>query len=669
MDPSPNSRNKALESLTVEMEQAQLEDSEERELKTLDRYQYNPLSTSDSIRVFQFHETRSQLECTIREIKLSDGGYTALSYEWGSHETPFRMIVRDHDGIALGYVPLTINLRSALADLRDTQGLESGQYWIDQITIDQSDNLEKGHQVKLMKDVYRNAFQVITYLGPHAQDMEGEAGALKLLSRIDTHFRPNYKYINSQSIEETYRYNLSELPVKDPPDNTFGNDPSWPALLSIVFGAWLRRLWMVQENILCSNTTMLRGRQELDWFSVAAIPILFYLELLPREVLNLELKNLRLTYDPGADCGPLSLTWDARHSHIYEKGESANFCSLAENLAFYDNLDCADPRDRIFAVLGVSKSASVLGIEPNYKIPVHQLYTQVSKRILIQDQDLYLLEVVGSQEVRSHSPLPTWAFAGTAHCMMDLFDFQPHPQKHSNIRFEDNDKIMVCKGLIVRQLRIVSEPVDWITFDLTRKDWIRFYIQIFELFSFVVKDAAKSGNSVTALVFAIIADPAWTSTILDATFYTWCFYRYLIVHLHAKAPDLVERQKPVCDEIQDATALLHRLLGDDDRVVHAPPWSPLTSEENQVGSELWSRILVEGRSIGITESDDICNVTGRAQQGDVLALLAGGELAYILRPFGDKYQYIGSAYHHEFVNGAAYRDMSPEEVDQEIQIV
>ncbi|KAH6662497.1 heterokaryon incompatibility protein-domain-containing protein [Halenospora varia] len=668
--PSPESRNEALDSPALETRQDDLDDGEDEELQHLERYQYNPLSANDKIRVFHFQDTKSRLECTIKEIKLSDGGYTALSYEWGSQETPFRMFVRDRDGRALGYIPLTTNLHNALTDLQDTPGLEGKHYWIDQITINQCDNLEKGHQVKLMKDVYGNAFQVITYLGTHAKNMEEEAQALDLLLRIDTHFCPNYKYLDFKSMYEKYFYDLGKLPVQKPPDDTFGNDPAWPALLRIVFGAWLGRLWMVQENILCPNTVMLRGHKQLEWLSIAAIPILFHLQLLPVELLDREVNNLGLRFSPLDNLSPLALTWDARHAQIHRnKARYENFRPLADNLAFYDLLDCENPRDRIFAVLGVSADADVLGIEPDYKIPVHELYTQVSKRILIHGHNLYFLGIVGKQEVGSHPLLLTWAFAGTPQCMVTISSFRPHPYERSDIEFEDNDRTMVIKGHIARKLRFVSEPVNWYKLAKDEKDWIMFYSQIVTLCCLVMKSATNPENSVKALLSALVADYHWALTVSETTFYTWCFCRYLATCLHTWTLGSIERQEPVCDEIRSMISLLHKLFQNDDTIIQVDPWSPITDEEYKVGREMLGRTRIEGRSIAITENEEFCNVTGRAQQDDVIALLAGGELAYVLRAVGDKYQYIGDAYVHEFVDGDAYKDVSPEEVDVEIRII
>lgn len=99
-------------------------------------YTYTPLQGPNTIRVLELLPNQGYLECEIREIHYSVGGYYALSYVWGSPEKPFYAIVRneDEDGVA-GYIPLTTNLIHALHDLRACGKIEDKVFWIDQICI------------------------------------------------------------------------------------------------------------------------------------------------------------------------------------------------------------------------------------------------------------------------------------------------------------------------------------------------------------------------------------------------------------------------------------------------------------------------------------------------------------------------------------------------------
>ena len=89
---------------------------------------------------------------------MSDGvPYSALSYAWGSNEKLYSIIVDD------SVLEVTSNLFEALQHIRSD--LEDRILWIDAICIDQGNEIEKGHQVKQMGRIYKEADQVLVWLG------------------------------------------------------------------------------------------------------------------------------------------------------------------------------------------------------------------------------------------------------------------------------------------------------------------------------------------------------------------------------------------------------------------------------------------------------------------------------------------------------------------------
>jgi heterokaryon incompatibility protein (HET) len=100
-------------------------------------YVYEDLEGKDKIRVVHLHRADDVIECSIRQVSWSEGGYQALSYVWGSADRSYRAIVRDQDSLSLGYIPLTPNRKNALHDLYNTKEVTSKVFWIDQICINQ----------------------------------------------------------------------------------------------------------------------------------------------------------------------------------------------------------------------------------------------------------------------------------------------------------------------------------------------------------------------------------------------------------------------------------------------------------------------------------------------------------------------------------------------------
>jgi hypothetical protein len=53
-------------------------------------------------------------------------------------------------------------------------------------------------------------------------------------------------------------------------------------LLQVAYGEWVRRLWIVQEQLLNRELVMLHGFSLFSWDVAADIPLPFAVQLLPK---------------------------------------------------------------------------------------------------------------------------------------------------------------------------------------------------------------------------------------------------------------------------------------------------------------------------------------------------------------------------------------------------
>jgi Heterokaryon incompatibility protein (HET) len=127
-------------------------------------FPFPPLLGQDTIRLFRLtHAADEEIPLTgeLFEYSLRDSStlhlYEALSYTWGSEDTPKSAIVNDN------VFAITANLESALLRLRN-HTLDRVM-WIDAICINQEDDAEKQQQIPHMADIYRKASRVIVDLG------------------------------------------------------------------------------------------------------------------------------------------------------------------------------------------------------------------------------------------------------------------------------------------------------------------------------------------------------------------------------------------------------------------------------------------------------------------------------------------------------------------------
>ncbi|KAI4937077.1 uncharacterized protein J4E92_001804 [Alternaria infectoria] len=131
------------------------------------QYVYQPLDESnDEIRLITLlpaADRDSEVICDINIVRLTEEDvpqYEALSYTWGSAESPCRLRV---SSISDHSIDITENLAEALPYLRDP--VSPRVLWIDSIAINQKDLGEKGQQVQRMADIFSLAERVIVWLG------------------------------------------------------------------------------------------------------------------------------------------------------------------------------------------------------------------------------------------------------------------------------------------------------------------------------------------------------------------------------------------------------------------------------------------------------------------------------------------------------------------------
>jgi hypothetical protein len=117
------------------------------------------------------------VRCKMFEIHLraSDRArpYEALSYCWGSEKKTHSIIVDAQDnGTSNVQIRVTQNLHAALLHLQDQE--LPRVFWVDAISIDQSNKAEKENQIQLMAEIFAKASRVIVWLG-ESQDSSDKA--------------------------------------------------------------------------------------------------------------------------------------------------------------------------------------------------------------------------------------------------------------------------------------------------------------------------------------------------------------------------------------------------------------------------------------------------------------------------------------------------------------
>jgi hypothetical protein len=629
------------------------------------------------------------VRCTTREINLTEGGYQALSYVWGSQEQPYRAIVQDARGVPIGYLPLTSNLNHALHDLWRAKDLKEKVFWIDQICIDQDNDEEKNHQVAMMGRIYKSANSVITYLGP-AVDAKLEKSGIQLLDDLNRHFSPVYKELQKcnslgkardQRLLERFReFEISENVIKHKQWHVV---MEW--IMTLAYDEYATRLWIIQEQVLNDQINMLRGPNILAWDAVAILPALFNLGFLPPGYMFMV---RRIYPSPGLE-DPIKVA-DATFSlWLRRRGSVTRGLSLEENLYSYWRLNCQDPRDHIYALLAISDDIEQLDIKPDYAQPVVECFIRTTSAILMHLHELRFLSFVCQLNDVTDRRCPSWSL-NFFPIHRELAEMTPrckaHPCStlHVTPRFHTNNTVLVLKGRVIDKVTFVTPQLHpaGSGFGGGQEDLDSFLADLLWTWSQVILNLGITIKNAAALCRAIVCDHYPTGLLRDSppdrtidASGLWGLLSYLMdkVAMPRRLRDANNRN--IRAQYEHLIAEFAVLMTAGGRTLATPPTDPsinrstIDSFEKALGKRVMAKMIARGRTFCVTEQKRACNGMRRANEGDMIASFQGAHTLFVLRPVGDRYQLIGEAYVSGWMDGEAYKGLDPDEVDYDIELV
>ena len=318
---------------------------------------------------------------TLGRNKAEIPEYTALSYTWGKATLAHTILIngrrfRIRENLHC-FLRRLVSSHTPALDQNEGEDGDDGTtwFWIDQICIDQSNISERNSQVRRMHEICNNASAVRVWLGESDASTERaffvlsalvSAQKRRIMSRPRSEMQDDSPLPDTVEIPEDYRRRGQAL---------FEANPAWSDALSDLFGRpyWTRQ-WIVQEvwfarvlDLQCGHS-MLRQEDCLK----------------PEGPTEIEQQNQQQIVDRNAVfISGLAYAMDCWISHV--DGERAAigarpvvhpqslfscpqvmhsvtepYASLYEALRRWRG-QCADPRDRIFALDGlVAPSQRVL---------------------------------------------------------------------------------------------------------------------------------------------------------------------------------------------------------------------------------------------------------------------------------------------------------------------
>ncbi|KAM0449927.1 hypothetical protein ACHAO4_007229 [Trichoderma viride] len=399
------------------------------------------------------------LQCTISECQLQDSlSYEALSYAWGASGAPDEY----RPTISLNKQEFIISstLEQALRRLRrlDTARV----MWIDRVCINQDNIDERNTQVAIMPDIYRGAVRVIAWIGEKSDDSDR---ALSFLKEMAMHHKYTLRHwwingarlgsdTSSECGEGKWAEDTNE--AEDMSSGSFADDITQPRLPAFdekeksgMKGMSRSDVWKKillnqnqQGHILtgcpvlydCSYMPFFKNSRQRDWEAVDNLLARLWWSR------TWVVQEIWLAKDAILVCGDSSLKWKTfKKAMEYQEAWDDMGClvrgtkrweiwstlksryglaihisqkrllgsRLSDILWNTWDRDVTDPRDKVFAILGLvgeNYSATLPNID--YSKSIEEVYREVASLIITKENSLDILLAASGLDTGGN--LPSW---------------------------------------------------------------------------------------------------------------------------------------------------------------------------------------------------------------------------------------------------------------------
>lgn len=617
------------------------------------------------------------ITCSLTTTRLpSDQPFDALSYCWGSGASKKLLAINGQD------VLVSSSVVAALRRLRPEK--QALAVWIDQICINQRDVDERNEQVRLMSEIYSHAERVHVWLG------DGDVATWTALRIVRDSFNMNYQIcpggaaacqcqgttphtleiatLQSRHRDRKPSFKFMEEVFFAHVRNEHGelaeaagtvNNLQLTTLMSTLFiNPWFRRVWVLQEALLAQDAIVHCGAESVPW----------------REVLQMS-DWLAKIHQPLYHVPHITMphVWSLlRPQH---GGQHVTELELLDVFTHGLELKATDPRDKLFALLSFAKGT---GKGTDVPSPIRSTYSKSLEQVLAdftvwwirENRSLSILSRVHSHRDRTWRRLrrgpetsqlssPTWTIpyegqAKWARITLDAqFDFHasedtvPDEQLLDGTLSRPDDLRLRLKGFKVTSIKEF------------------FHLSLEEYTKPLIQPARK-----LLQVFDVLLDPCGRHQTWNSKFKGLDWVKPPTmgadrlkqdVFDHANTHVSWEQQWEQQQEQQPQPALrIPRHMSDDLVADKQPATGTSTGLPTCLDPFLFE---AENGSVGICP--------WMAEKGDLVVILHGGKVPYLLRPVKNiesgtsegLFQFIGECYVMGAMKGKWFRNQTEKNVE------
>ncbi|RDW78221.1 hypothetical protein BP5796_06073 [Coleophoma crateriformis] len=399
--------------------------------ESCDPFPYQALGPSE-IRVLKPRAATSgtfSFDLVVKDLSTKPR-YAALSYTWGPPGNTHNIILNGQ------LFPVRQNLHDALAQLAKSRLIDN-YIWIDAICINQGEDevalKERSSQIVLMKQVYEQAKKIVVWLGKPENKLNNHSAAKKLREFSDFHRRVILKWnpyrpwikptapVSHETIVADLRAQVKdsvESGRKDVLDKVGSYSyNAWLGISELLKSPWWGRTWIFQEATVPESLTtifisgiwvkkfkskvaFIFGDLETEWNELGIVSVIIL------ELLYCGNTDKAFVAGLGRDSLPYNGLAEFRSQRILDTRHD-----FLELIYLFRHTDCFDPRDKVYAPLGLATDVVRKAIIPDYASKTTlQVYLEVPQFYLAQPTPTldFLGHTIYIEQPTSDNPFPSW---------------------------------------------------------------------------------------------------------------------------------------------------------------------------------------------------------------------------------------------------------------------
>ena len=316
-----------------------------------------------------------------------------------------------------------------------------------------------------------------------------------------------------------------------------------------------------------------------------------------------------------------------------------------------------DPRDKLFALLGIPDSDAVPWESPDYTIPVSKLFVQYTKQELISGS-LAQLSFTDYIDDNIQVALPTWVpdwSRPVEHLSIEAFETSTSAGGTSvpHLHFSSTNNLLIIKGKKVSYIDRIGT--------MRYSELITLYTTFITILSAPTPtaiDAARLKLSITQWLLDWLTDCHKTAfgdgfSPTQEMFNSQSYRRFCKALCFSN--DLENESsfvKTMVDRLSRLYLLLTRSLELQSRASHLVDEDESEIQSTVLGIERFFARFVKHKSLCSDDSGRLAWAPRRAQAGDVFCVFLGAKVPHLLRLVVDgRYELIGACYLQDCMNG------------------